>query len=424
MTVLSETATKPFSETVSPGYRVYVMAVLLVVYTFNFIDRQILGILAPSIKADLGLTDTQLGLMGGLAFALFYTALGVPIGWIADRWSRSYIITIALALWSGFTALCGLATSFTQLFLFRMGVGFGEAGGVAPSYSLISDYFPPRSRARAMAAYSFGIPIGSALGVLFGGLIATAIDWRSAFFIVGGAGLLLAPLMRFTVKEPPRKAAATGAPFGATLAGLARKPSFWLISFGAACSSIVGYGLAFWLPSFFLRSFKMTLTQTSLAYAALLFFGGVFGIWAGGALADRLTRTSKRAYVLVPAGAFFLSIPFFYAAVTAPTPLMAFALSLPSQALSLVWLGPVIAAVQHLAPGASRTTASAAFLFINNLIGIGCGTLFFGAISDALTARFGDEALRYAILCGLPVYAMAGLLLVIASRFLNRDWVD
>lgn len=416
--------TAPFSERVSGRYRIYVLAVLLLVYTFNFIDRQILGILAPAIKADLNLSDTQLGLMGGLAFALFYTALGVPIGWVADRWSRTWIVTIALALWSGFTALCGMAGSFTQLFLCRMGVGFGEAGGVAPSYSLISDYFPPRMRARALAAYSFGIPVGGALGVLFGGLIATAIDWRSAFFIVGLAGLLLVPLLRLTVKEPPRAPGPKAAPLGVALAGLARKPSFWLISFGAACSSIVGYGLAFWLPSFFLRSFHMTLTETSLAYGGLLLVGGVFGIWMGGAITDRLTKTGKRGYVLVPAFAFLISIPFFFAAVMAPNPLLAFAFSLPSQALSLVWLGPVIAAVQHLAPATSRTTASAAFLFINNLIGIGAGALFFGAISDAFTARFGDEALRYAILCGLPIYALAGVFLLIASRYVARDWVD
>lgn len=421
---MSDTTTPAWSERVGKGYRIWVLAILLLVYTFNFIDRQILGILAPAIKAELHLSDTQLGLMGGLAFALFYTGLGVPIGWLADRWSRTWIVTIALALWSGFTALCGFAGSFTQLFLCRMGVGFGEAGGVAPSYSLISDYFPPKARARALAAYSFGIPVGGALGVLFGGLIASVINWRTAFIIVGLAGLLLVPLLRFTVKEPPRPAGHKPAAFGAALSRLAKKPSFWLISCGAASSSIVGYGLAFWLPSFFLRSFHLTLAQTSLLFAGLQLFGGVFGIWAGGAVADRLSKHGKKVYVLAPALAFVLTVPFFAAAVMATNPWMAFLLSLPPQALSLVWLGPVIAAVQHLAPASGRTTASAAFLFINNLIGIGCGTLFFGVISDALTARFGDEALRYAIICGLPVYGVAAILLFAASRFIDRDWVD
>lgn len=423
---MSEPSTAPWAEKVSNGYRIWVLAVLLVVYTFNFIDRQILGILAPAIKADLGLTDTQLGLMGGLAFALFYTALGIPIGWLADRWSRTWIVTIGLSLWSGFTALCGLAGSFGQMFLCRMGVGFGEAGGVAPSYSLISDYFPPKARARALAAYSFGIPVGGALGVLFGGLIATAIDWRTAFIVVGLAGLLIAPVLRLTVKEPTRAAGGpAAAPLGKALGDLVRKPSFWLISLGAACSSVVGYGLAFWLPSFFLRSFQLSLIEASWLYAGLQLFGGVFGIWAGGALADRLAaRGSKKAYVLVPAGAFLLSVPFFAAAVLQTNPVAAFVLSIPSQALSLVWLGPVLGAVQNLAPARSRTTASAAFLFINNLIGIGCGALLFGIASDLLTARFGAEALRYAILCGLPVYAMAGLLMIGASRVIDKDWVD
>ncbi|MBJ7413664.1 MAG: MFS transporter, partial [Phenylobacterium sp.] len=192
-----------------------VLAVLIVAYTFNFLDRQILGILAGPIKAELGLSDSQLGLMGGLAFALFYTGLGVPIAALADRWSRTWIMTGALTLWSGFTALCGLATGFWQLFLCRMGVGIGEAGGVAPAYSLISDYFPKEQRARALAAYSFGIPIGSALGILFGGLIAHAVDWRAAFIAVGIAGVALAPIFRLIVKEPPREASPPPAPVAA-----------------------------------------------------------------------------------------------------------------------------------------------------------------------------------------------------------------
>lgn len=408
----------------STGYRVYVLVMLVVVYTFNWIDRQILGILAPAIKADLNLTDTQLGLMGGLAFALFYTGLGVPIGWLADRWSRTSIITISLALWSGFTALCGVAGSFTQLFLFRMGVGFGEAGGVAPSYSLVSDYFPPKSRARALAAYSFGIPLGSALGVLFGGLIASKIDWRAAFIIVGLAGLVLVPLFKFTVKEPPRVAGATPVSLGPALARLARTPSFWGLSIGAASSSIVAYGLAFWLPSFFLRSFKMGLVETSLAYGALLFFGGLSGVWGGGWLADKLSRRGRKAYVLVPAAAFLISVPFFFFAVSSTNPVAAFFLSLPPQALSLMWLGPVLTAVQHIAPQQMRTTASAAFLFINNLIGIGCGALFFGVLSDLLTARFGDEALRYSIMTGVCFYLVSAAILFLTSKTITRDWVE
>ena len=183
--------------------RAYVLFILVVVYTFNFIDRQIIGILAVPIKADLGLTDTQLGLMGGLAFALFYTGLGIPVAMAADRFNRTWIMTAALAIWSAMTAASGLATNFWQLFAARLGVGVGEAGGVAPAYSLISDFFPPDHRARALSIYSFGSPIGSAIGIVFGGVSASMLDWRVAFFIVGLAGIAIAPIFKLTIKAGP-----------------------------------------------------------------------------------------------------------------------------------------------------------------------------------------------------------------------------
>src|SRR5687767_10534970 len=239
----------------TPGGRVLV--ILLLAYIFNFIDRQIIGILAVPIKAELQLTDTQLSLMGGIAFALFYSGLAIPIAWLADRRSRVNIIALSVALWSGFTAACGLAQNFWHLFFARMGVGIGEAGGVAPSYALVSDFFPKEKRARALAFFSLGIPIGSALGVFFGGWIATHLDWRFAFMIVGLAGLPAALLVKLGIGEPVRggqDSADGGAsdpapPFPAVAARLARTPSFWLLSFGAASGSILGYGLIFWLPS-------------------------------------------------------------------------------------------------------------------------------------------------------------------------------
>src|SRR6202142_676557 len=190
----------------SESYARYALGLLLLVYTFNFIDRIILGILVPPIKADLHLTDTQLGLLGGTAFAIFYTALGVPIGWLADRFNRVWIMTVSLALWRAFSAASGLAQNFVQLFMARVGVGIGEAGGVAPAYSLISDYFPPPRRGRALAIYSFGIPIGSAAGLLFGGLIASKVNWGRAFLVGGLLGLTLAPLFRYARREPLRGA--------------------------------------------------------------------------------------------------------------------------------------------------------------------------------------------------------------------------
>jgi predicted MFS family arabinose efflux permease len=410
------------------GYRLYVLFILFLVYTFNFIDRQIIGILAGPIKADLGLTDTQLGLMGGIAFALLYAGLGVPIALLADRFNRTWIVTLALALWSAFTALCGIAQSFGQLFLFRIGVGVGEAGGVAPSYSLISDYFPPAERARAYAAFSFGIPVGSAAGVLFGGLIAARIDWRVAFLVCGAAGLVLAPLMAFTVREPVRGrfdapgARAAASPLSEVLKTLGGKGSFWLITFGATSSSTLGYGLAFWLPQFFSRSFGMSLADLALYYSAISLFGGVLGIWMGGYLADRLGTTRKAAYALVPAAAFVLALPFYALGFLSTSPVTAFFVFLIPSALGLVWLGPVITAIQHLVPPAMRATASAVFLFFNNLLGIGFGVFFFGRLSDYLGPRFGAESLRYSILIGLVFYVLAALLLFLASRRLERDW--
>jgi MFS family permease len=428
-------------------YRAFVLFILVVVYAFNFVDRQIVGILAVPIKAELGLTDTELSLMGGLAFALFYTFLGVPIAWLADRKSRVAIMSVALAVWSAMTAACGLAQNFAQLFAARLGVGVGEAGGVAPAYSLIADYFPQRERARALSIYSFGIPIGSALGILLGGVLTSVLDWRSAFIIVGLAGLLLAPVLKLTVREPARGgfdgpgARIAPTPFAEVARTLTRKPSFWGLSLGAASSSMMGYGLIFWLPSFLVRSFGEELPQffawlpgfllpenpgpvlyASYFYAAMLLIGGIAGIWFGGALADRYGEARKGAYALVPALAFLATIPFYIAGVLAQSLTLAFFMLLVPTALSLMWLGPVISAFQHLVQPNMRATASAIFLFVNNLIGIGLGNLLIGRISDGLAARFGDESLRYAILAGTLFYLIAATLFILTAPRLKRDW--
>lgn len=415
----------------SRGYSLYVLALLILVYTFNFLDRQILGILAIPIKAELKLTDGQLGLMGGLAFALVYSTLAVPIAWLADRRSRTWIITLSLTLWSGFTALCGTAAGFWQLFLYRMGVGVGEAGGVAPSYSLIADYFPPHQRARALAAYSFGIPIGTAAGTLFGGLLAAQVNWRFAFIVVGLSGLVLAPLFKLTVKDPirggseTREQTAQVAPaFGRVMATVLPKPSFWLLALGAASSSVCGYGIAFWLPSFFSRSFDLTLPQTSMFYAAIAFLGGMMGIWGGGVLADRFGRKGRGAYPTVPAAAFLLAMPIFLLAVNTDSRTAAFLLWIIPTGLNLAWLGPILTAVQHLGAPSMRSTVSAMFLLINNLLGIAGGLYYFGAVSDLLAPRFGEESLRYAIYSGLGFYLLASILFLIAARTLKRDWVE
>jgi MFS family permease len=421
----------------SLAYRSYVLAVLVLVYTFNFIDRQIVGILAVPIKTELHLSDSQLGMMGGLAFALFYTLLGIPIARLADRVSRTGIMTVALAVWSLMTAVCGLTQSFTQLFLARVGVGVGEAGGVAPAYSLICDYFPSKERARALSVYSFGIPIGSALGIALGGFITSLMSWRMAFFIVGSAGLLITPLLKLTVREPLRGAldnlhaarddrsgrAASSSSLLEVMALLARKPSFWGLSLGAACASMMGYGLFFWAPSLLVRSFHLTLLHASLGYGGLVLLGGMFGIWFGGVLADRYGEKRRAMYAFVPAIAFLATVPFYVVGVLSTTLWISFLVLLVPTALGLAWLGPVLAAIQHLVPAHMRATASALFLFINNLIGIGLGTTLIGVVSDTMRVRFGAESLRYAILAGTGFYLVAAALFFFAGRKLAQDWV-
>lgn len=506
--MIATDAPVPGQPPVRPGYRYYVLAVLILVYMLNFLDRQIIGILAAPLKAEFGMSDSQFGLLGGIAFASVYSTLAIPLAWLADRFSRVWIMTGALAVWSGFTALCGMAGSFGQLFLCRMGVGVGEAGGVAPAYSLLADYFPPNQRARALAAFAFGIPLGTAAGTLVGGLLAAAYGWRTAFIVVGLTGLLLAPLLRLTVKDPRRGgtdaaktaaqvAAIAAAPvvgsgnagkiaslimlglaagalglaalirfgglelgnplvfaFGGLLAlvigaslmiarrtasAVIPKPSFWLLALGAASSSICGYGVAGWLPLFFMRSFDLTLTQTSWYYSGIALIGGTLGIWMGGAIADRLSKRGKGAYPLVPAIAFLISAPCFLLAMNSPwliglvlpgggtnaqQLILAFLIFLIPTGLNLAWLGPITAAVQNLVPAAMRSTASALFLLINNLLGLAVGFYYFGWMSDLLAPRFGEESLRWSIYTGMGFYVLAAVLLIGASKTLKKDWVD
>ncbi len=408
-----------------PGYARLVLAMLLIVYTFNWLDRQILGILAPAIKADLGLTNTQLGALGGIAFASLYSTLAIPLALLADRTSRSWVITGSLVVWSGFTALCGMATGFWQLFAFRLGVGVGEAGGVAPSYALISQYFPPERRGRAIAIYSMGIPVGLAAGVLLGAAIARAVDWRAAFVVVGLAGVLIAPIFRLVVKEPPRVTAPAGrSPVSAVFAILARKKSFWFMAFAAAMSSTAGYGLAFWTPSVLIQSFGFDLSTTSYFLGSLLLAGGTTGVFLGGVLADRLGRLDRGAYAKVAGYAWLVTAPLFIGGFLSPSPIVAWFLLLIPNALNLLFVGPLTTATQHLVPPHMRATAAACFLFINNLIGIGAGSWLMGGISDVMTPHFGEGALRYSAIAMAGFYVVATLLAFLAVRPLRKDWVE
>ena len=402
--------------------RTLLVSLLVIGYTLNFIDRQIAGILAEPIKHDLGLTDSQLGWLGGTAFAIFYTVLAIPIARYADRNDRSIVLTAGLALWSLATAVCGFAQNFYQLFVSRMSVGIGEAAGVAPAYSLLADLYPAERRARAMALFSLGIPFGSALGVVFGGLIAAKIDWRVAFIALGIAGLLFTPIYRWGVRDPgPRRSEDDGASVWEVFAVVSAKPSFWLMSLAAAVGSLISYGLAFWIPSFLARSFHLELVDRSLIFGGIQLVGGVAGVWLGGLVGDRLKQARPSAYALVPTVTYALCLPTFLLAFSSHSIVMAAILFLIPTALSLAWLGPVIGAINSLVPAHMRATASAMFLFINNLIGLGLGTLVIGTISDALKVQYGDEALRYSAMSTTLLYAFSALLMGLAALRLTRD---
>lgn len=404
------------------------LALLLLAYIFNFLDRQILSILKIPIKAELGLSDTQLGLMGGIAFASVYSTLAIPFARFADRGRRVSVIAVAVAVWSGFTALCGATLTFWQLFLARMGVGIGEAGGVAPSYALIADYFPPERRSRALAIFSLGIPIGSALGLYFGGWIASVLNWRWAFGLIGLAGLPVALAIWRFIPEPTRGALdaievdSNEPRFFEVIALLLTKPSFWFLSFGVACASICGYGLGFWLPSYFNASLGLPLDQLGAYFGSIVLVGGILGIYFGGWLGDRLGGARPAAYAIIPGVAFLLTAPLYVAAMFNQSLTLGLLLFTLPYMLSLAWLGPVVNAVQNLVPPAMRATASASMLLINNLIGIGFGTFIFGYLSDRIKPVYGAESLRYAIVYGLGFYLLAGALMFAAAVTLKRDW--
>ena len=413
------------SETVEPKRSAsLVLALLLIAYIFNFLDRQIVGILGTSIQAELHLSNAEFGAIGGTAFALLYAVLGIPLAYLADRTSRSAVVAGSLGVWSAFTALCGAVTGYWTLFLCRLGVGVGEAGGVAPSYALIADYFPPERRARALAIFSLGVPIGLGAGSFIGGQLAARFGWREAFAILGIAGLALAPVLRFIVRDAAKRPAPSSqTPPLAVFPMLARKPAFWLLAFAASASSLCGYGLALWTPKVMMLSFGLDLVSTGNFLASLWLIGGCVGVFAGGWFADRLGAADRGWYAKLPAIAWLLSIPAWGFGLFASNLWIAWPLLLIGSGINILWLGPIITAVQHLVPKPMRSTASASFLLINNLIGLGVGPWLMGRLSDGLKAVYGADALRDAAVVCLGFYLLAALLAVLSLRSLKASWV-
>jgi MFS family permease len=405
------------------SHRNWVLSVLLLAYIFNFVDRQLPSILAPMLIEEFDLSGTQIGLMTGLAFAVFYTFVGIPIARWADVGSRRTIIALALAVWSAMTAVTAFAQSFLHLALARIGVGIGEAGCSPPAHSLISDVFPPERRATALSIYSLGIPIGGALGTLVGGWLGQLYGWRAAFLVVGLPGILLALLVRFTVHEPPRTAGHTGGePARVVARFLVRLPSFLHLSAGTALHAFYGYGAAAFIPIFMVQVHGLKLGELSTALAALALTTGTAGTYLGGWLSDRLARADARWYMWVPAIGSIIAVPFTFLFYLWPEPWTALLLSIPGTIVGGLYLGPCFAMTQSLAKPHMRAMASAVLLFLVNLIGLGAGPLFVGVLWDLLKPSFGVEGLRYALLVTVVTgAAWSAVHFTLAARTLRAD---
>lgn len=408
--------------------RYYALGLLTVVYAFNFIDRQLLAILQESIKADLGLSDSQLGLLAGFAFALFYVSAGIPIARWADHSNRRNIVAASVFIWSFMTAISGSVQNYTQLLLARIGVGVGEAGGSPPSHSIISDIFPPEKRATALGFYSTGVNIGILFGFLLGGWINEYFGWRMAFLVVGLPGILLAVLVRFTLAEPIRGIAdkktveADSTPFLGVLKLLWSRRSFRHMAFAGALNAFAGYSTASWTASFMIRSYDMSTGELGTWLAFISGFCGAVGVFLGGVLADRLSTRDKRWYMWVPGFAGLISIPFVAMVYLVNGPYWALCLSIIPGLLHNVYLGNTIAMTHGLVGLRMRALASAVLFLILNLIGMGLGPLFVGMLSDALQPTHAEHSLRQAMLYLLPaVLTWSTIHFFLAARSLRAD---
>ncbi len=411
----------------SPGYSRYVLGVLFCVYVFNFVDRQILSILIDPIKAELGASDTQMGFLTGFAFAIFYTGFGIPIARWADRGVRRSIIALGLTVWSVMTAVCGLAQSFVHLALARIGVGIGEAAGSPPAHSLISDYFPPEKRAAALSIYNIGIPAGVMLGYLAGGWMVEFFNWRAAFFVVGIPGVLLAVVMRLTVREPPRGMSETVAvdtgsySLSEVVRFLVSLRSFGLLAVASGIASLSSYGFGAWVPPFLGRVHGMSSGEIGTWMGLLTGLGGALGMVFTGMVADRLARRDARWYAWVGAVTIAVYFPFLLGFLLLDRTVPALLLYFVPISLGVVYLGPAIAMTHALVTVRMRALASSVMLFVLNLIGMGLGPQMIGYLNDRLEPLYGTEAIRYSLLWVGMSKLLALVLFLLAAKYVVQD---
>lgn len=469
------------------GYRSYVLGALLLVYVFNFIDRTIINILTEPIKTSFGLEDWQMGLLGGPAFAVLYTFIGIPIARFSERSNRVWIITASVAVWSLMTALCGFATSFLVLFLFRVGVSIGEAGCTPPANSLIADYFDPKSRSTAVSVYALGVPLGSMFAAVFGGFVAgnitgdnaynfftsigfdwaaNALDWskiegwRIAFVLIGIPGLLVAWLVKQTVKEPPRGYSdpkslqnQEKASFGEALRILMKKPTYWHIVAGATISSFIGYGVGQFTTSFLIRTHGLTIQEASLLFGIILGVMAAIGVFSSGYLADRMAKRHPTALAWIPAIGLLCSVPLYVFGYSASNLWIAMPPLMIAAMIHYYYLGPMYAVSGGVVDSRMRATSVAITLFVVNLLGYGLGPPVIGILSTFLKTMFLSNAdlgltlelckatnlaiteqvacdsanakgLQYSIILFCCLYAWAALHYLLAGKTLVRDMVS
>lgn len=404
-----------------------VLWTLTFVYVLNFLDRSLLAILAKPIQDSLHITDGQLGLIGGLYFALFYCFIAIPVGWLADKTNRVAVLSLACAIWSAATSFCGMASNYPQLVAARMLVGFGEAGGVPPSYTIITDYFPPGRRGTAFGTYNLGPPIGAALGIAFGASIAAAFNWRVAFLAIGAIGIVAAIAIWLIVKEPPRGAfddmsMNDDAPsFWATMKMFFSSPTLLLISFGSGATQFITYGLGNFTSLFLMREKGMTLEEVALWYALVVAIGMGAGMVVSGRVIDRYTRNAKTAYASIPALSLVVALPFYLGFVWAPGWPLALCLLTAVMALNYFYLSSAIALVQEEVRPDQRVMAGALLLLVMNFIGLGLGPTYVGAASDAFAAHGIAHSLQVALYTLSPFYVIAALLFLWLARRLKAE---
>ena len=403
------------------------LLLLFIVSVFNYGDRWMLGVLVPDIKADLDLSDAQMGFITGLAFSLFYAVMAVPIARLADRHSRKVVLSVSLAAWSLMTAVCGLAQNFWQLAVSRVLFGVGQAGASPPSHAIIADLFPRDQRAAALATYALGGPVGVFFGFLLGSQLVDAFGWRVALFSFGLPGLVMAVILYRFLKEPARGQSdgevqtAPPPPLGSTVKTLMSRPTFVHNTIASGLFTIVYLGLVTWLPSYYDRSFDLGMTTIGAWLAVILGLSQLLGIFAGGALADRLATRNLKWLPLISSLGVLASVPLYLVVFSATDPTWAMVALFPPFVLALMQAGPQHATTQGVSPPVMRATAAATYLLLVNLMG-GLGPLFVGLLSDTLAGDLGDAALGRSLLIIAVVFSIwSALHFYLASRTFVAD---